>query len=1051
MEMKTDKRWQQIEKLFHAALERRPPERDTFLAEACASDPDMLREVVSLIRAHEQEGSFIDSPAINQSESQPGLPPPAPLVGTRIGRYEIKELLGRGGMGEVYKATDTELGRTVAIKTLSPRLVGDQIARQRFLREARAASLLSHPSICTIYEVGQEGDLFFIAMQYLQGKTIASLISESPLAIEAALAFAIDGADALEEAHKNGIIHRDIKPSNILVNDRGVAVVLDFGLAKHIGPAGASDGEAATLIQATSAAALIGTPAYMSPEQIRGEALDARSDIFSFGVTLYEMLAGERPFGGQTQIDILHAILNKEPKPPSRIRPEIDKELDRIILKSLAKKSGERYASLEEMKADLLRLIQDKRYAVRGVTTASLAPGQSGSFGKSSHKLPMPTVSVRRGLSKILSPRVGLVLLLVAVTAAIAWWLALRPTPRTEGEASSARIVEVANWKSVAGEGYSEGALSPDGKFLAFHSTKDGTGNRSIWIKQMQAEAFKVTKDDWDNFSPVWSPDGQEIAYVSQRGAETGIWRMLAFQGAPTLIKKVEDGALMIKDWSRDGASIYYALRGNLFKLDLESGNIAQLTGFDSSKSPPSGFSVSPDETRIAYLDIVDEQSDVWIKPLEGGEPVRITDDAAEERNTVWHPDGKRVLYSSNIDGTFQIMMARLDGGKPAQLTFKESDSFVLDVSDDGTRILYGGSKEESDLWGVKINGAEEFEFTSDIGVELWSDVSPLGDAVAFQSVREMSQGNKISETSIQVKQTSKEIQSVQLATRAIDARWSPNGRMIAFSRYSGGKEDLWIISATGGGEKQLTNGGVYRSGYSMLPYNRAQVSDYDWSYDSKKIAYCSNDPRNIWTIAADGSGGAQITANTDPRLLLYCPLWSPDGKLIAYSSIYRASSASEKPLYGIWIVDAEKRTYQRILNSESYLRLLGWSESGSEIIFESIERHFGDALPRDIKLFQVSAGGDRRLLAELRATYAFNIRLSPDRRSVAFVSRQDGKDNVWVTALGGGAAKKVTSNNDARLFLSSITWSPDGKNIYFGKQNRFSMISMIEASKQSF
>jgi TolB protein len=236
-----------------------------------------------------------------------------------------------------------------------------------------------------------------------------------------------------------------------------------------------------------------------------------------------------------------------------------------------------------------------------------------------------------------------------------------------------------------------------------------------------------------------------------------------------------------------------------------------------------------------------------------------------------------------------------------------------------------------------------------------------------------------------------------------------------------------------------------------MLPYNRAQVSDYDWSYDGKKIAYCSSDPRNIWAVAADGSGGAQITANTDPRLLLYCPLWSPDGKLIAYSSIYRASSASEKPSYGIWIVDFEKRTSQRILNSDSYLRLLVWSESGSEIIFESIERHFGDALPRDIKLFQISAGGDIGLLAELKATYAFNIRLSPDKRSVAFVSRQDGKDNIWVTALGGGAAKKVTSNNDARLFLSSITWSPDGKNIYFGKQNRFSMISMIETARQTF
>ncbi len=756
MDIKSDKRWQQIEQLFHAALERRPDERDSFLAQACASQPDLLGEVKSLIRAHEQEGSFIDSPAINQNGMLLSPPKPALNAGARIGRYNIKELLGRGGMGEVYKATDTELGRLVAIKTLSPKLVEDQTARQRFLREARAASMLSHPSICTIFEVGQEGDLIFIAMQYIQGKSLSDMISEGRLAIESALGFSMEVADALEEAHRNGIIHRDIKPSNIMVNERGVAVVLDFGLAKHVGPGGSSGEDAATLIQATATDALIGTPAYMSPEQVRGEPLDARSDIFSFGVTFYEMLTGERPFAGQTQIDVLHAVLNQEPKPPSRVRHEIDRELDRITKRLLAKKPAERYESFAEMKADLLRLIQDKRYAVRGITTASLAAGPESAFSKSMQKLLLPGPDIRRGLSRIFSPRVGLALIFVAVAAALVWWLALRPATQPEADQNSARTVELANWKSMPGEGYSEGALSRDGKYIAFHSTKDGDGKRSIWIKQAQtqSEAVKITKDDWDNFSPLWSPDGQQIAYVSQRDKETSIWVILMFGGAPRLLKKVEDAALTLRNWSRDGASIYYELSQNLFKLDVETGNVAQLTSFDPSRSLASGFSVSPDETSIVYRDIVEEQSDVWVKPVEGGEPVRVTSDAAEERNPIWHPDGKRVLYSLSIDGTFQIMMARLDGGKTAQLTFRDSDSFVLGVSDDGARILYGGSKEEADLWRANIDGAEEFEFTSEIGVELWSDVSPDGTAVVFQSIREPSHGNKLYESAIQVKQT---------------------------------------------------------------------------------------------------------------------------------------------------------------------------------------------------------------------------------------------------------------------------------------------------------
>lgn len=258
-----------------------------------------------------------------------------------ISHYKIKELIGRGGMGEIYKAVDAELGRIVAIKTLSPALIADQSAQQRFLREARAASILSHPSICTVFEVGKEGDLVFIAMQYLQGRTIHELLAQGPLPIESALSYALDVAEALEEAHKNGVIHRDIKPSNIIVNERGSAVVLDFGLAKQVSSfSSALTDESPTMMHVTTAAAIIGTAPYMSPEQVRGEAVDARSDVFSFGATFYEMLSGVRPFSGRSQIEAMHAILHEEPKPLNKVRREVGRELERIVTRALKKEPG---------------------------------------------------------------------------------------------------------------------------------------------------------------------------------------------------------------------------------------------------------------------------------------------------------------------------------------------------------------------------------------------------------------------------------------------------------------------------------------------------------------------------------------------------------------------------------------------------------------------------------------------------------------------------------------------------------------------------------------
>jgi serine/threonine protein kinase len=364
-----------------------------------------------------------------------------------ISHYKIKELIASGGMGEVYRAIDLQLGRVIALKTILTHKADDPNADRRLLREARSASILSHPSICTIYEVGQQDDLTFIAMQYVTGRTIHDLLLEGQLSIEKVLGYALDIADALDEAHRNGVVHRDIKPSNIIVNERDVAVVLDFGLAKQVNFAAALDEELPTQENLTSATTLLGTVHYMPPEELRREPLDERSDIFSLGVTLYEMLSGVRPFDRPNKVDMLHAILHDEPKPLMEARPGVDERLEAIVGKTLRKDSSQRYQSVKELKQEIVTYIQEAGYLVRGVLSTSA----SGRF------IPVSQSGLERTDTwpRLKSPRVffsALVLaaILVALIGTI-WWIFFRSPSQPDANLSSLRHVELVSWKGEPG------------------------------------------------------------------------------------------------------------------------------------------------------------------------------------------------------------------------------------------------------------------------------------------------------------------------------------------------------------------------------------------------------------------------------------------------------------------------------------------------------------------------------------------------------------------------------------------------------------------------
>ncbi len=1033
-------RWQRIERIYHAALERDADERAAFLKEACEDDATLCSEVEMLIAANEQAGGFMVAPALEAKDTAAEKPEASTRiqVGQELSHYKILSRVGAGGMGEVFLAQDKILERRVALKLLPVQFTQDAGRLQRFVREARAASALNHPNIITIYEIGEvataEGDLHFIVAEFIEGETLRTRTVDEEKRLRESLDIAIQIASALDAAHKAGIVHRDIKPENVMVRPDGLVKVLDFGLAKLISrPASNVDTEARTMIEGvkTMPGIILGTLRYMSPEQARGREVDARSDIFSLGIVLYEMLTGQPLFAGETSADVIAAIIHKEAPPLAEYVSEVPAELERILQKALAKDREQRYQNVRDLQIDLQSV---KESELSAHLTPSAPVTKENQAAQTSSTLEVPRFSLRQLLVAL-----PVVLLLVGAI----WWLVTRGNQLETVSPASLKTVGVVSWQSAPGEVYSVGSFSPDAQMIAFTSTESGSKN--IWIKQTTSDnRVQITKDDFRNAYPVWSPDGQDLAFFSLRGNQHGIWRIRYLGGDLKEITRLDDGNVRLRSWSKSN-KIYFESKKNLFALDVESKQANQLTSFDASKQNISAINISPDEKQIAHVSLDETGSSrLWVMPAEGGSAAQVANDKSGIRNPVWHTDGKRVLYSASVDGIYQVFVAYTDGRTPAQITFGDRDAFALDVSADGTKILYGSSKEESDVWGVDVEKAEEFRVASDIDSELWPDVSFDGKTIAFQAIRNLSQGDKIASGSILTKPFDGTGQPFEIVTNGYLPKWSPDGKHLAFMRFSGETANLYSVKATGGEEKQITTGGMTPVENTVLPYNRLQASYYSWSPDSSRIAYCSqrSGRQNLWLVSANGSNDTQITSNEDADTHIHCPLWSPDGRRTAYTSDESKNGDDEKLIYKAWILDSETKQAKVIFQSETFLRLLGWSQDESGLILATVKSRA--PLPRDVNLIQVSATGEQRLIAALQSTYFYNIHLSADRRMIAFASIKDGKDNIWLIPASGGEAKRLTANNDSRLYPSSLAWSPDGKALFFGKQSRYSLLSML-------
>ncbi len=693
-------RWKEIERLCQSVLEKEREKRDAYLKEACAGDESLRKEVRALLEQQAKAEGFLNDPAIEDAakvlakEQWNALA--RDLIGRTIAHYHLVEKIGQGGMGEVFLADDTLLHRRVALKFLPPEMQQDPVAHKRFVREARSAASLDHPFICSIHEVGESEGKDFIVMEYVDGQTLMDKLRRKRLPLNQVLQIAAEVAEALQVAHGKGIIHRDLKPSNIMLTKTGHAKVMDFGLAKQQWPAGGVESREESVSTMTRTGVTLGTLAYMSPEQVRGEALDARSDIFSFGLVLYEMLTGMHPFQKESPMETASAILHEDPRPVGAMETEIPLDLDKLTSRCLRKDLDRRFQHIDDVK-----IILDELKRV-----------DPGGFGEVPSTL--KTQGTRRRKMVWMASATAI---LIAVSFA-AWRLL-----RTSGpDLPEQRIMPITSYP-----GNEENpSFSPDGAEVVFSWDKPGVGNPDIYRKLIgPGEPLRLTSDPARDISPAWSPDGRSIAFVRDSGGPK--WEILmlpALGGQERKLAEVTrpyemDGPFIA--WTPDGTALVIMDRdppgapSGLFLLSAVSRERRRLTSPPAGAHGDSSMSFSPDGRNLAFIRSTAVAVDDGLYVLSfspgfspKGETRRLCFDQARFGCCpVWTPDGREIIFLSRQSGGGQLRRLLLFGNDPPRpLAITGDVRATLAISRQGNRLAYGVGMDDRDIWSLDISGA---------------------------------------------------------------------------------------------------------------------------------------------------------------------------------------------------------------------------------------------------------------------------------------------------------------------------------------------------------